>query len=132
MKSKKTNINKKTVHIDQKVAKNVKKSQKTTKKDDILQKMQKTENKMYSEDQICKIACMVFMLEAQVARATAAIGCFLSDDLTKHDLLKEFMAIDRTMRKYTRDFHEEIESTIGPKDFGCMTIKLNELKEALK
>lgn len=125
MKSKKTNINKKTVHIDQKVLKNVKKSQKTVKKD------AKTA-KMYSEDQICKIACMVFMLEAQVARATAAIGCFLSDDLTKHDLLKEFMAIDRTMRKYTRDFHEEIESTIGSKNFGCMMIKPNELEKALK
>lgn len=118
-------INKKVAHISEKVLKDVKKSQKTAKKDE------KTA-KMYSEDQICKIACMVFMLEAQVARATAAIGCFFSDDLTKHDLLKEFMAIDRAMRKYTRDFHEEIESTIGPKDFGCMTIKLNELKEALK
>ena len=125
MKSKKTNINQKTVHIDQKMAKNVKKSQKTTKKD------VKTA-KSYSEDQICKIACMVFMLEAQVARATAIIGCFLSDDLTKHDLLKEFMAIDRTMRKYSTDFHEEIESTIGSKDFGCMMIKPNELEKALK
>lgn len=117
---------------DQKVTKNVKKSQKTTKKDDILQKMQKTGNKVYSEDQICKIACMVFMLEAQVARATAAIGCFLSDDLTKHDLLKEFMAIDRTMRKYGADFHKEIEETVGSKDFGCMMIKPNELEKALK
>lgn len=132
MTAKKTNINKKTVHIDQKVAKNVKKSQNKAKKDDILQKMQKTENKMYSEDQICKIACMVFVLEAQIARATAAIGCFLSDDLTKHDFLKEFMAIDRTMRKYTRDFNEEIESTIGSKDFGCMMIKPNELEKLLK
>lgn len=125
MKSKETNINKKTVHIDQKVLKNVKKSQKTAKKD------AKTA-KLYSEDQICKIACMVFMLEAQVARATAVIGYFLSDDLTKHDLLKEFMAIDRTMRKYTHDFHEEIESTIGSKDFGCMLIKQDELEKALK
>ena len=125
MKSKETNINKKTVHINQKVLKNVKKSQKTAKKD------AKTA-KSYSEDQICKIACMVFMLEAQVARATAVISHFLSDDLTKHDLLKEFMAIDRTMRKYSRDFHEEIESTIGSKDFGRMLIKQDELEKALK
>ena len=118
-------INKKIAQNIKKMAKNVKKSQKTTKKD------AKT-TKSYSEDQICKIACMVFMLEAQVARATAAIGCFLSDDLTKHDLLKEYMAIDRTMRKYTRDFHEEIESTIGSKDFGCMLIKQDELEKALK
>lgn len=106
MKNEKTNINKKTVHIDQKVLKNVKKSQKKTEKCN-------NSVKLYSEDQICKIACMVFMLEAQVARATAAIGCFLSDDLTKHDLLKEFMAIDRTMRKYSADFHKEIEETVG-------------------
>lgn len=125
MKSKKTNINKEVAHISKEVLENVKKSQKTAKKD------AKTA-KLYSEDQICKIACMVFMLETQVARATAAIGCFFSDDLTKHDLLKEFMAIDRTMRKYTRDFHEEIESTIGSKDFGCMMIKPNELEKALK
>lgn len=118
-------INKKVAQNIKKMAKNVKKSQKTTKKDI------KTA-KLYSEDQICKIACMVFMLEAQVARATAAIGCFLSDDLTKHDLLKEFMAIDRTMRKYTRDFHEEIESTVGSKDFGCMLIKQDELEKVLK
>lgn len=120
-----TNVNKKTVQNDQKTTKNVKKSQTATKKSSQTKKM-------YSEDQICKIACMVFILEAQVARATAAIGCFFSDDLTKHDLLKEFMAIDRTMRKYTRDFHEEIESTIGPKDFGCMMIKPNELEKVLK
>lgn len=118
-------INKKVAQNIKKMAENVKKSQKTVKKD------AKTA-KLYSEDQICMIACMVFMLEAQVARATAAIGCFLSDDLTKHDLLKEFMAIDRTMRKYTRDFHEEIESTIGSKDFGCMMIKPNELEKVLK
>lgn len=118
-------INKKVAQNIKKMAKNVKKSQKTTKKDI------KTA-KLYSEDQICKIACMVFMLEAQVARATAIIGCFLSDDLTKHDLLKEYMAIDRTMRKYTRDFHEEIESTVGSKDFGCTLIKQDELEKALK
>ena len=117
--------NKKVAQNIKKMAKNVKKPQKMTKKDT------KTA-KLYSEDQICKIACMVFMLEVQVARATAVIGCFLSDDLTKHDLLKEFMAIDRTMRKYTHDFHEEIESTIGSKDFGCMLIKQDELEKALK
>ena len=117
--------NKKVAQNIKKMAKNVKKSQKTAKKDT------KTE-KLYSEDQICKIACMVFMLEAQVARATAAIGCFFSDDLTKHDLLKEFMAIDRTVRKYTHECHEQIESTIGSKDFGCMLIKQDELEKALK
>ena len=120
-----TKINKKVAQNIKKMAKNVKKSQKMTKKCN-------NSAKSYSEDQICKIACMVFMLEAQVARATAVIGCFLSDDLTKHDLLKEFMAIDRTMRKYTHDFHEEIESTIGSKDFGCMLIKQDELEKALK
>lgn len=125
MKSKKTNINQKTVHIDQKVLKNVKKSQKTTKKDT------KTA-KLYSEDQICKIACMVFMLEAQVARLCAVNGCFLGDKMSKHDFLKEYMAVDRTMRRLTKDFHKEIESTIGSKDFGCMMIKPNELEKALK
>lgn len=109
-----------------------KKPVKPTKKPETKTKKIEANVKLFTEDQICKIACMVFMLEAQVARATAAIGCFLSDDLTKHDLLKEFMVIDRTMRKYTRDFHEEIESTIGSKDFGCMMIKPNELEKALK
>lgn len=106
MKSKKTNINKKTVHIDQKVLKNVKKSQKTTKKD------AKTA-KLYSEDQIKKIACMVFMLECQAARLAASVGLFFGDEINKHELLKEFMAVDRTMRKYSTDFHKEIEETVG-------------------
>lgn len=106
MKSKKTNINQKTVHIDQKVLKNVKKSQKTTKKDT------KTA-KLYSEDQIKKIACMVFMLECQAARLAASVGLFFGDEINKHELLKEFMAVDRTMRKYSTDFHKEIEETVG-------------------
>lgn len=106
MKSKKTNINKKTVHIDQKVLKNVKKSQKTAKKDT------KTA-KLYSEDQIKKIACMVFMLECQAARLAASVGLFFGDEINKHELLKEFMAVDRTMRKYSTDFHKEIEETVG-------------------
>lgn len=106
MTSKKTNINLKSVHIDQKVAKNVKKSQKTTKKD------VKTA-KLYSEDQIKKIACMVFMLECQAARLAASVGLFISDEITKHELLKEYMAVDRTMRKYSTDFHKEIEETVG-------------------
>ena len=113
MTAKKTNINQKTVHIDQKVVKNVKKSQNKVKKDDILQKMQKTENKMYSEGQICKIACMVFMLESQIARLCAASGMFLGDELNKHEFLKEYMAVDRTMRRLSKDFHNEIEETIG-------------------
>lgn len=106
MKSKKTNINQKTVHIDQKVLKNVKKSQKTAKKDT------KTA-KLYSEDQIKKIACMVFMLECQAARLAASVGLFFGDEINKHELLKEFMAVDRTMRKYSTDFHKEIEETVG-------------------
>lgn len=106
MKSKKTNINQKSVHIDQKVAKNVKKSQKTTKKD------AKTA-KLYSEDQIKKIACMVFMLECQAARLAASVGLFFGDEINKHELLKEFMAVDRTMRKYSTGFHKEIEETVG-------------------
>ena len=108
-----TNINKKTVQNDQKTTKNVKKSQKTAKKDDILQKTQKTGNKMYSEDQICKVACMVFMLESQIARLCAASGCFLGDEMSKHEFLKEYMAVDRTMRRLSKDFHNEIEETIG-------------------
>ena len=109
MKSKKTNINKKTVHIDQKVAKNVKKSQKTAKKD----AKQEITGKLYSEDQIKKIACMVFMLECQAARLAASVGLFFGDEINKHELLKEFMAVDRTMRKYSTDFHKEIEETVG-------------------
>lgn len=108
-----TNINKKTVQNDQKVAKTVKKSQKTAKKDDILQKTQKTGNKMYSEDQICKVACMVFMLESQIARLSAASGMFLGDELNKHEFLKEYMAVDRSMRRLSKDFHNEIEETIS-------------------
>lgn len=118
-------INKKVAQNIKKMAKNVKKSQKTAKKD------AKTA-KLYSEDQIKKIACMVFMLECQAARLAASVGLFFGDEINKHELLKEFMAIDRTMRKYSRDFHEEIESTIGSKDFGCMMIKPNELEKALK
>lgn len=106
MKSKKTNINQKSVHIDQKVLKNVKKSQKTTKKD------AKTA-KLYSENQICKIACMVFMLESQIARLCAASGCFFGGEMSKHDFLKEYMAVDRTMRRLSKDFHKEIEETVG-------------------
>lgn len=106
MKSKKTNINQKTVYIDQKMAKNVKNSQKTAKKDT------KTA-KLYSEDQIKKIACMVFMLECQAARLAASVGLFFGDEINKHELLKEFMAVDRTMRKYSTDFHKEIEETVG-------------------
>ena len=99
MTAKKTNINQKTVHIDQKTVKNVKKSQNTVKKDE------KTA-KMYSEAQICKIACMVFMLESQIARLCAASGMFLGDELNKHEFLKEYMAVDRTMRRLSKDFHQ--------------------------
>ena len=68
---------------------------------------------MYSEAQICKIACMVFMLESQIARLCAASGMFLGDELNKHEFLKEYMAVDRTMRRLSKDFHNEIEETIG-------------------
>lgn len=101
-----TKNDQKTVKNVQKVSQNVKKSQKTTKKD---VKTAKT----YSEDQICKIACMVFMLESQIARLCAASGCFLGDEMSKHGFLKEYMAVDRTMRRLTKDFHKEIEETIG-------------------
>ena len=90
----------------QKVSQNVKKSQNTTEKD------AKTA-KVYSEDQICKIACMVFMLESQIARLCAASGCFLGDEMSKHEFLKEYMAVDRSMRRLSKDFHKEIEETIG-------------------
>lgn len=99
-------INKKVAQNIKKMAKNVKKSQKTAKKD------VKTA-KMYSEDQIKKIACMVFMLECQAARLAASVGLFFGDEINKHELLKEFMAVDRTMRKYSTDFHKEIEETVG-------------------
>ncbi len=101
-----TKINKKVAHISEEVLKNVKKSQKTAKKDT------KTA-KLYSEDQIKKIACMVFMLECQAARLASSVGLFISDEITKHELLKEFMAVDRTMRRYSIDFHKEIEETVG-------------------
>lgn len=113
MTAKKTNINQKNVHIDQKVVKNdqkvsqnVKKSQNTSKKD-------VETPKLYSEEQISKIACMVFMLEAQNARLCAAAGCYLGDELSKHEFLKEYMAVDRAMRSLSKDFHKEIEETIG-------------------
>lgn len=99
-------INKKVAQNIKKMAKNVKKSQKTAKKD------VKTA-KLYSEDQIKKIACMVFMLECQAARLAASVGLFFGDEINKHELLKEFMAVDRTMRKYSTDFHKEIEETVG-------------------
>lgn len=99
-------INKKVAQNIKKMAKNVKNSQKTAKKDT------KTA-KLYSEDQIKKIACMVFMLECQAARLAASVGLFFGDEINKHELLKEFMAVDRTMRKYSTDFHKEIEETVG-------------------
>jgi len=99
-------INKKVAQNIKKMAENVKKSQKTAKKDT------KTA-KLYSEDQIKKIACMVFMLECQAARLAASVGLFFGDEINKHELLKEFMAVDRTMRKYSTDFHKEIEETVG-------------------
>ena len=73
----------------------------------------KKEEKLFTEDQICKIACMVFMLESQVARAVSAIGLYLGDEIKKSDLLREYGAVDRTMRRLTKDFHQEIEETIG-------------------
>lgn len=102
-------INKKVAQNIKKMAKNVKKSQKTAKKD----AKQEVTGKLYSEDQIKKIACMVFMLECQIARLAASAGLFFSDELTKHEFLKEYMAVDRTMRKYSTDFHKEIEETVG-------------------
>lgn len=73
----------------------------------------KKEEKLFTEEQICKIACMVFMLESQVARAVSAMGLFLGDEIKKSDLLREYGAVDRTMRRLTKDFHQEIEETIG-------------------
>ena len=101
-----TKNDQKVTKNDQKVTKNVKKSQTATKKPSQTKKV-------YSEDQICKIACMVFMLESQVARLCAASGCFLGDEMSKHEFLKEYMAVDRTMRRLSKDFHKEIEETIG-------------------
>ena len=69
--------------------------------------------KLFTEDQICKIACMVFMLEAQTARLAASVGLFLGDEISKHELLREYCAVDRTMRRLSKDFHKEIEETIG-------------------
>ena len=74
---------------------------------------EKKEEKVFTEPQICKIACMVFMLESQVARAVSAMGLFLGDEIKKSDLLREYGAVDRTMRRLTKDFHQEIEETIG-------------------
>lgn len=74
---------------------------------------EKKEEKVFTEDQICKIACMVFMLESQVARMVSACGLYLGDEINKHNLLKEYGAVDRTMRRLTKDFHKEIEETIG-------------------
>lgn len=98
-------------------------AKKTTKNNDLkknvekikesLQKTAKKEEKMFTEPQICKIACMVFMLESQVARAVSAMGLFLGDEIKKSDLLREYGAVDRTMRRLTKDFHQEIEETIG-------------------
>ena len=87
-----------------------KKPVKSTKKPET--KAKKPE-KLFTEDQICKIACMVFMLEAQTARLCAASGCFLGDEMSKHEFLKEYMAVDRSMRRLSKDFHKEIEETIG-------------------
>lgn len=87
-----------------------KKSAKTTKKPET--KAKKPE-KLFTEDQICKIACMVFMLEAQTARLAASVGLFLGDEISKHELLKEYCAVDRSMRSLSKDFHKEIEETIG-------------------
>lgn len=74
---------------------------------------EKKEEKVFTEDQICKIACMVFMLESQIARMVSACGLYLGDEINKYDLLKEYGAVDRTMRRLTKDFHKEIEETIG-------------------
>lgn len=73
----------------------------------------KKPEKIFTEDQICKIACMVFMLEAQTARMVSACGLYLGDEINKHDLLREYGAVDRSMRRLSKDFHKEIEETIG-------------------
>ena len=98
---------------DQKMTKNVQKVSQNVKKSQNATKKSSQTKKVYSEDQICKIACMVFMLESQVARLCAASGCFLGDEMSKHEFLKEYMAVDRTMRRLSKDFHKEIEETIG-------------------
>lgn len=94
-------------------------AKKPTKNNDLKKNVEKSkvyekkEEKVFTEAQICKIACMVFMLESQVARAVSAMGLFLGDEIKKSDLLREYGAVDRTMRRLTKDFHQEIEETIG-------------------
>lgn len=110
MTSEKTNINKKTVHIDQKVLKNVKKSQKTAKKRDILKV---SEKKVYTERQLCEVAGMFFRCEMQMAALTAIVGLYFAEKADKHALLKEYMRIDRFMHKFSSDCHAKIEELTG-------------------
>lgn len=110
MTAKKTNINQKFVHIDQKTLKNVKKSQNKAKKDDILQKNEKL---TFTEEQLCDVAGMFFRCEMQVARLTALLGLFFSDRVDKYRLLKEYMAVDRFMLKFSADCHEQIAKMAG-------------------
>ena len=90
-----------------------KKPVKSTKKPENKTKKVEAKVKLFTEDQICKIACMVFMLEAQTARLAASVGLFLGDEINKHELLKEYCAVDRSMRRLSKDFHKEIEETVG-------------------
>lgn len=107
MTAKKTNINQKFVHIDQKLLKNVKKSQNNAKK------CSKCEKLCFSEEQLCDVAGMFFRCEMQVARLTALLGLFFSDRVDKYRLLKEYMAVDRFMLKFSADCHEQIAKMAG-------------------
>ena len=113
MTAKKTNINQKFVHIDQKTLKNVKKSQNKAKKDDILQKMQKSEKLTFTEEQLCDVAGMFFRCEMQVARLTALLGLFFAEKVDKYRLLKEYMAVDRFMLGFSADCHKQIAKISG-------------------
>ena len=107
MTAKKTNINQKNVHIDQKLLKNVKKSQNKPKK------CSKCEKLCFSEEQLCDVAGMFFRCEMQVARLTALLGLFFSERVDKYRLLKEYMAVDRFMLKFSADCHEQIAKMAG-------------------
>ena len=114
MTAKKTNINQKNVHIDQKVVKNDLKTSKNVKKSqNNAKKCSKCEKLCFSEEQLCDVAGMFFRCELQVARLTALLGLFFADKTDKYRLLKEYMAVDRFMLKFSADCHEQIAKMAG-------------------
>lgn len=88
---------------------------KTDKKITKIAKNEKTDKKTYNEEDFLNVVSIAKTYEMLLARATAAIGVFLGDEMKKHGLLKEFMAVDRDARQLSFRFNKEVFFVIDQK-----------------